>query len=53
MIEYPSLKNPLGPPKGAYKRVKPNGWEFTREFQHASVWVNTESREAKITWKKP
>ena len=23
---------------------------FTREFEHASVWVNTESREAKITW---
>lgn len=53
MVEYPALKNPLGPPKGAYKRTKPNGWEFTREFQHASVWVNTETREAKITWKKP
>lgn len=36
---------------GAYSRVKKNGWEFTREFEHASVWVDTEKRQAKITWK--
>ena len=51
LVDYPELKKPLGPPKGAYERITPDGWEFTREFEHASVWVNTETREAKITWR--
>jgi len=51
LVEYPELQNPLGPPKGAYRRTTPDGWEFTREFEHASVWVNTETRQAKITWR--
>ena len=46
-----NLKKPLGPPNGAYQRTTPDGWEFTREFEHASVWVNTETRQAKITWR--
>jgi hypothetical protein len=50
LMDYPEFKKPLGPPKGAYVRTKPKGWEFTREFEHASVWVNTETRDAKITW---
>ena len=49
--DYPELKKPLGPPKGPYCRTTPDGWEFTREFEHASVWVNTETRQAKITWR--
>jgi len=48
---YPELLKPLGAPKGAYTRVKKGGWEFTREFEHASVWVDTEKRQGKITWK--
>ena len=51
LVDYPDLQRPLGPPRGAYQRTTPDGWEFTREFEHASVWVDTESREAKITWK--
>jgi len=51
LVDYPELRNPLGPPKGPYQRTTPDGWEFTREFEHASVWVNTESRQAKITWR--
>ncbi|MFC7338850.1 putative glycoside hydrolase [Haloferula chungangensis] len=51
LVDYPELRKPLGPPKGRYTRTKPEGWEFTREFEHASVWVNTESRQAKITWR--
>ena len=51
LVDYPELRKPLGPPKGAYKRTTPEGWEFTREFEHASVWVNTETRKAKITWR--
>ncbi|TWU38865.1 hypothetical protein Q31b_39430 [Novipirellula aureliae] len=49
--DFPELHKPLGSPQGAYQRTTPDGWEFTREFEHASVWVNTESGQAKITWK--
>jgi hypothetical protein len=49
--DYPELHRPLGVPKGAYQRTTPEGWEFTREFEHAGVWVNTERRQAKITWR--
>lgn len=51
LVDYPELRKPLGPPTGPYQRATPNDWEFTREFEHASVWVNTETREAKITWR--
>jgi hypothetical protein len=50
LVDYPELQNPLGAPKAAYKRTTTNGWEFTREFEHASVWLNTETRKARITW---
>ena len=48
--EFPLLYKPLGPPKGAYKRTIRTGWQFTREFEHASVWVDLETQEAKIKW---
>lgn len=48
--EFPMLHKPLGPPKGAYKRTTRTGWQFTREFEHASVWVDLETKEAKISW---
>ncbi|MGJ8639859.1 MAG: putative glycoside hydrolase [Opitutaceae bacterium] len=51
LVDYPELNKPLGPPMGAYSRTTADGWDFTREFEHASVWVNTETREAKITWR--
>nr|WP_297915629.1 putative glycoside hydrolase [uncultured Allomuricauda sp.] len=47
---YKSLEKPLGMPKGPYQRLSLDGWEFTREFEHASVWVNTETAESKISW---
>ncbi len=53
LVDHPDLLKPLGAPKGAYERTDPEGWEFTREFEHASVWINTESRESKITWDLP
>ena len=52
LVDYPEFNKPLGPPEGAFKRTTPEGWEFTREFEHASVKVNTETRKAKITWRK-
>ncbi|MEP1486845.1 MAG: putative glycoside hydrolase [Algibacter sp.] len=51
LVDYPELEKPLGVPKGRYSRTTSNGWEFTREFERASVWVNTETKEGKITWK--
>ena len=51
LYDFPELQKPLGAPKAAYKRTNPNDWEFTREFEHASVWVNTEKGDAKIIWK--
>lgn len=49
LVDYPELSKQLGEPKEAFKRITPEGWEFTREFEHASVWVDTEKRKAKIT----
>ncbi|TWU19807.1 putative glycoside hydrolase [Allorhodopirellula heiligendammensis] len=51
--DYPELHRPLGAPQEAFRRTTPDGWEFTREFEHASVWVNTESKQARITWRLP
>ena len=51
LVDYPELEKPLGAPKGAYKRLCSDKWEFTREFEHASVWLDTENKTAKIDWK--
>ena len=32
-----------------YHATAPDGWDFTREFEHAGVSVNTETREARIS----
>ena len=48
---YPELHRPLGKPLGNYKRIHPQKWEFTREFEHLSVWVDIEKQEAKLEWK--
>jgi hypothetical protein len=48
---YPEFHKPLGKPLGKYTRVHPDQWEFTREFEHASVWVDTDQWEAEIEWK--
>lgn len=45
--ELDELKRPLGPPKGAAKK---NGWIYTRQFEHASVWVDIENEKATIDW---
>lgn len=51
LVDYPELLRPLGAPKAPYSRLSADGWEFTREFEHASVWVDTDKREGKISWK--
>lgn len=52
LVDYPELSKPLGAPQGAYKRLTSGGWQFTRDFERASVWVDTEKREAKIEWRE-
>ncbi len=47
-VEYPEFKKPLGPPKG---KVQRKGWQYRREFAHASVFVDLETGEAEINWK--
>lgn len=43
----PEYDKPLGPPKGSAMR---NGTTFTREFQHASVFLDLENKVGKVTW---
>lgn len=45
---YPEFDKPLGKP---LDEMQVNGWELTRNYKHASVWVNLETKEAKINWK--
>lgn len=46
---YPEFDKPLGEPSG--DMVK-DGWKLSREFKHASVWVNLETGESEIKWRK-
>lgn len=43
----PEYQKPLGPPKGS--AVK-KGYIYTREFEHASVWLDIENSRGKVTW---
>lgn len=44
---YPEFDRPLGKP---IHDMVIDGWELTRKYEHASVWVNLETKEAKIEW---
>ena len=48
LCNYPELKALIGKPLSACLRVHPDKWEFTRNFEHLSVWVDTETREARL-----
>lgn len=49
MLEsYPEFERPLGPPLGEAKK---DGWNYQREFTHASMSVNLETKSAHIDWK--
>lgn len=50
LTRHPDYDRPLGPPKGPAVR---NGYTYTREFAHASVWLDIENETASIVWKKP
>ena len=45
---YPEFDKPLGKP---LNDMQTNGWILTREYEHASVWVDLENKQSKIDWK--
>ncbi|CDF79633.1 conserved hypothetical protein containing glycos ide hydrolase superfamily domain [Formosa agariphila KMM 3901] len=45
---YPEFDKPLGKP---INDMVVNGYELTRIYEHASIWINLETNEAKINWK--
>ena len=44
---YPEFDKPLGEPLG--DMVK-DGWKLSREFKHASVWVDLENGTSEVKW---
>jgi hypothetical protein len=50
LVDYPEFKKRLGRPLGEYTRHDPNGWLFRRQFEHASVRVDLETRQGKVEW---
>jgi hypothetical protein len=46
---YPEFNLSPGKPKGQAVR---KGWEYTRAFEHCKVWVDVETKKAKIEWLK-
>ncbi|MBL7188024.1 MAG: dienelactone hydrolase family protein [Phycisphaerae bacterium] len=44
---YPELDKKLGTPLA---QAEQTGWMLKRDFEHASVWVNLEAKEANINW---
>jgi len=46
--DYPEFDKPLGPPQGPAKK---DGWSYQREFAHASVFVDLETKTTRIDWK--
>ncbi|MEW4561830.1 putative glycoside hydrolase [Bremerella sp. JC770] len=45
---YPEFDKRLGEPLEEMSR---DGWKLSREYQHASVWVDLQSKEANIVWR--
>jgi hypothetical protein len=45
---FPEYKRNLGLPNGPAKK---EGNTYTREFEHASVWLNIEQEQARIEWR--
>jgi hypothetical protein len=44
---YPEYEKELGMPLAGAERA---GWVLRRDFRHASVWVNLETRQSAINW---
>ncbi|SDS23738.1 Hypothetical glycosyl hydrolase family 15 [Polaribacter sp. KT25b] len=49
LLWYPEFDKPLGKP---LDDMQTNGWILTRNYEHASVWVDLENKKSRIDWKK-
>ncbi|QXP71078.1 hypothetical protein H0I29_03010 [Polaribacter sp. R2A056_3_33] len=49
LLWYPEFDKPLGKP---LDDMQTNGWVLTRNYEHASVWVDLEKKKSRIDWKK-
>lgn len=47
MHTFPIFEKKLGPPKGPATR---DGYIYTREFEHCSVWLDIEHETARLDW---
>jgi hypothetical protein len=48
LASYPELERPLGAPLGEARQT---GWNYQRDFAHASVFVKLDTKAARIDWK--
>jgi len=48
LLWYPELDKPLGKP---LNEMQVDGWVLTRNYEHASIWVDLENKKSKINWK--
>ena len=48
LLWYPEFDKPLGKP---LNDMQTNGWILTRNYEHASIWVDLETKKSKIDWK--
>jgi hypothetical protein len=46
---YPEFDKPLGAPQGEARRA---GWTYRRTFEHVDVFVDLETRTARLDWKR-
>ncbi|MFC1766435.1 alpha-L-fucosidase [Planctomycetota bacterium] len=49
LTRFPEFDKPLGPPKGPAVQ---DGYTYTREFEHASVFLDIEKKQGRVTWKE-
>lgn len=50
LVTYPALTKPVGKPLGEFTRLDPDGWRFTRDFEHVRVHVDQERRTGHLDW---
>lgn len=50
LVTYPALTKPVGKPLGEFTRLDPNGWQFSRDFEHVRVRVDLEQRTGHLDW---
>jgi hypothetical protein len=50
LAAYTPLTKPVGKPLGEFTRLDPDGWRFSRDFEHVRVSVDLEQRTGHLDW---